>query len=376
MMILALTLAHLAPAAPPPASEDTIIVTGTLRSLGDALERCKQGGCTPRQDIVASIRYAEAVFRSGRYVEARRVLQDAIARNKAAAKSEPVAVAALYEATATAAAHDGEQDVVTSATNTRMRVLREALPPDSVAVLQAALDVADMHLRAKRFDEAQTEYEGVARHAEAARQPDLLADVLMRQAILAHSRRHDAVAHALLDRVIGNDAVAPAYRLAARATAARFARERGDKGATDALIASFSKSGELGQPLLLWQPQVPSPTDSVNLNAFNIVDSTTRSSDAVRASWVDIGFLIKPDGTVETPEVLRGSGGQGWATPILGAIAQRRYAPPGTASAAAPLYRVERWTLTADYDTPIGSLVRRRTRNPHFEQIDLTASEP
>ena len=55
-------------------------------------------------------------------------------------------------------------------------------------------------------------------------------------------------------------------------------------------------------------------------------------------------------------------------------IVARRYAPPGDMAGA--LYRIERWTLTADYDTPAGSLIRRRVRNPHFEQVDLTPAAP
>ena len=40
------------------------------------------------------------------------------------------------------------------------------------------------------------------------------------------------------------------------------------------------------------------------------------------------------------------------------------------------LYRIERWTLTFDYATPIGSLIRRRAINPHYEQLDITPAPP
>lgn len=373
-MVYALALALAAVVAPSSAADNAIVVTGTLQSFRDAVAACRRGGCTPREDIIASIRYAEAVFRAGRYQDARRVLQDAIGRDKQAAATDPLALAALYEATATVAAHDGEQDVVGSATQARLRVLRDALPKDSAAVLQAQLDVADMHLHGGREEEALAEYQALGRRAGAAGQPTLAAVATMRQAIVAHARRREKAADALIDRVITDDSVPSSYRLAARAVAARFARERGDKGAMDTLVAAFAGSAHQGPPLLLWQPPLLKPTDAVNLNYYNQIDAITRSSDVAAFSWADIGFLIKPDGTTEPAEVLRGSGSQRWARPILSAIALRRYAPPG--DNADGLYRIERWTLTFDYGTPVGSLIRRRLRNPHYEQLDLTLAPP
>ena len=311
---LLLSLAAVAPPAAAPAtaatptdSGETIVVTATLQSMADALARCKAGGCTPRQDIVASIRYAEGVFRAGRYRDARRVLDEAIGRDRKAARSDPIGVAALYEATATAAAHDGEQATVREATFARARVLHDALPGDSPAVFQAELDVADLEFRRGDLGGAAERYQQLARRAEAAHQPALRAAALLRHATVAHEQRRETVARTMLDQVVNDANVPPAYRLAARATAARFARERGDTGATDALIASMTGAGAAGPPMLLWQPPVPRPEDKVDIDYFNSVDAQTRGGDVTGIRWADIGFLIKADGTVDTPEILRGT---------------------------------------------------------------------
>lgn len=334
---------------------DTVVVRGTPTTLGDAFERCRKGGCPARQDIVASIGYAEVVFRSGRYRDARQLLQGAIARNKHAAGTEPIAVAALYEATATVALHDGEQDVARHASAARVQVLRDKFGPSHWRLLQAELDAADLKLRWNRVEEAVTTFRSVANRAAAAGLPMIVASAMMRQALVAHADRHERYATALLERLVGDKEQALANRLAARALLARFARERGDKGATDRLVASFLDVGNTGVPILLWQPPLPKPLPA-------------------QLSWADIGFLIRPDGTVETPEILRGSPKQGWSRPVLATIAARRYAPMRVP--AAQLYRIERWTIAADYMIPSGSLILRPVGTSRYAQVDLSQAEP
>jgi hypothetical protein len=124
--------------------------------------------------------------------------------------------------------------------------------------------------------------------------------------------------------------------------------------------------------LLLWQPPLFNPPDPANPDDYIRVTSDASAFSGVR--WADIGFLIKPDGTTESPEWLRGNGSPAWANVILRAIAGRRYAPTGT---SAGLYRIERWTLTSDYATSGGTMVRRRSAfHPHYEQLDFTPAAP
>lgn len=127
------------------------------------------------------------------------------------------------------------------------------------------------------------------------------------------------------------------------------------------------------------EPPPPVPTDPVARDILAIpADPNTRPSDIARLQWVDIGFWVRGDGSVDSAEVLRGTRADGWATPLLRMIEGRRYAPCETAADAGETgrYRMERYTWTADYAVPVGSLVRRRLRNPHYERIDLTEAEP
>lgn len=91
---------------------------------------------------------------------------------------------------------------------------------------------------------------------------------------------------------------------------------------------------------------------------------------------MDVGFSIGADGHVESAEILRGSELTGWAKPIVKAIAQRRYTPAVEPDDLAGRYRVERYTLTADFVVPGRSLIRRRAGLKRFEQIDLTVAPP
>ena len=354
--------------------DTTVVVTAPSQSFREALDRCIARGCTPRQDIVASIRYAEVRFRSGRYYEARHTLQDAIGRDRLAAAAEPIAVAALYEATTTVALHDGEQDVARRASGSRLGVLRNGFGKDDPRFLQATLDDVDLQARLGRPDDAQSRYAALERRAREAGQPNIAAAAALRRAEWAHVEGGEHRAKQLIAGLIADPQQDAMTRTAAEALQASFARDRGDLAATDRLVADHPSVVGIGGPMLLWQSPVPSPTDQAGIDEFNAVDRVTASSDVSSPLWVDIGFQIRPDGTVEVPEVLRGSRATRWARPIQAAIAVRRYS--STTLPADQRYRIERWTLTADYYTPKDSFIRRRGDRPHYVQIDLTSTAP
>ncbi|QYE35561.1 hypothetical protein KZX46_06190 [Polymorphobacter sp. PAMC 29334] len=72
--LLALLLAApiAVPATLPP--DQTITITGMrLKDYAAAVDACAAGPCSPKKDIVVSIRYAEALFRVGNYISARAV---------------------------------------------------------------------------------------------------------------------------------------------------------------------------------------------------------------------------------------------------------------------------------------------------------------
>lgn len=373
-----LSLAYLLLQAATPASAvqpPTIVVRGVrLQTLKEELDGCIARTCSPREDIIASVRYAEGLFRTGAYVESKRVLMRSVSRNKGAAKADPLAVSELYLAEVNVAIHEGDQQLARSAAYTRAGVLRNAYTDSQPAVLFADLSVADMILRTADWREAARMYASLAKRAEG--QPRVAAAIALRRANLASRYGQPSEAKAFLAPVLaasGDDMAG--YRTAARALTARFARQRGDDGATEALLAAMAREPRQAAPTLLWSPPLRAPNDPAGLDYFQRTDPTTRSTDLASLGWIDVGFLIRPDGTVEEPEILRGAKGQGWTVPVLQTVAGRRYAPFGAPDGAGQ-YRVQRFTLTADYTTPQGSLIRRRLRNPRIEEIDLTTAPP
>ena len=168
--MLLLSALALAAASPAPLADPTIVVTGIpMSKLKAAVDRCVTGGCPPKEDIDASIRYAEGLFRTGKYQDARRVLAGSLGRTKGAAKDEPIALSELHQATATVAMHEGEQAVVKAATFARARVLHDALPANAPEVLTADLGVGDLQARLGDNASAATSY---ARVADAVRDDD------------------------------------------------------------------------------------------------------------------------------------------------------------------------------------------------------------
>ncbi len=390
IQLIALQMAAAGPAVPaaPPAdaAAPTITVTGhRVKDYAAALDACIAAHCPPRQDIVASVRYAEALFKVGDYHGAREVLAKATHRNKDAGAQEPLALSQLYLAQANVAVHFGEQRDVRSATVASAQVADAYLPAGDPDRLGADLRLADWHLSSQRFERtgsnlavADAAYTRIAAEARASGHPDIAATADLHHAWALHARHDDTAALALLAPIAAaTDAAVVPYRLAARVETARIARAHGDRAAIDAIITSLRADPGRGAPVLVFSPPLPRPTDPVyRSDPFSFVtDRTTRPGDLNGLQWVDIGFAIRADGSVEEPEVLRGSHTTDWARPLLAMIAGRRYTP--TADETAPgHYRVERFTLTADFATPAGSLIRRRVSEPRYQQLDLTDDAP
>jgi hypothetical protein len=365
------------PARSTAAGHETVVVGVPIAQLQLEAERCAHGGCTPREDIIASIRYAEGLFRSGGYAEARKVLQRTARRVAPAEAQEPIAVSELYYATATVARHDGEQAVVRSAIYDSARVLREHLPPDAAPRLAAELDVADLIADGRYARQAMPLYRRTMERAREAGQAKVAALATVRMANLAYGLRRDGEGTALLQGLLKDPSPDMAgFRIVARVLIARNARQRGNKDANEALFAALASGPRVPAPLLIWSPPFPYEPDPSSRDPFDPRrNSQVGSSDVIGIGWADIGFLIRPDGRVDQAEWLRGNRDARWARALVAIIGQRRYAPFGRADDVGT-YRVERLTLTADYGTPVGSLIRRRAFRPHWETLDITGADP
>ena len=367
-----------APSGPGPLQRDEIVVIGVrLADLKAKVERCKAGGCTVREDVIASVRYAEAEFREGNYHDARKALGRAVSRTKSRADSDPFAVAELHTARATVAWHFGDQREALRATGATTRLL-DRHAPQSVNALMARMRLIQAQFQVDGPSTNIAQIKSLSDRAMAANQPlvAMRADI-SRAAMLYRTNRRDE-ARALLASVKANDHPRGAgLRLAAEIMEMRLALRDGDTSTVDRLIARLSDEQKSIGPTLVWSPELPAPPggDSAPANA-RLMQLQAYSSDLMHLRWVDIGYQIGADGRVEDVQILRGSPRAVWAKPLIEAIAQRRYTPAIDTDDLAGRYRVERYTLTANFITPTGSLIRRRGGMPRYERIDLTAAPP
>lgn len=372
-----LLLASAVQAQPPgPLQREEIVVVGAkLSDLKADVARCEAGGCSVREDVIATVRYAEAEFREGNYHDARAALGRSVSRTRKNADSDPFAVAELHTARATVAWHFGDQREALRATGATTRLLDKHAPQSPNALMaRMRLIQAQYQLDGPSYNIGRLK--SLSERASEANQPliAMRAD-LGRAAMLYQSTRRDE-AMALLDGIQASDLPQTgALRTAAQILAMRLAARDGDMAAIEALIARLTEDQKRQGPMLVWSPELPVPNGGSTVPTALQME-IERSSDLIGLRWVDIGYSIGADGRVAEVEILRGSPRPYWAKPLLKAIGQRRYTPSADPDDLAGRYKVDRFTLTADFRVPVGSLIRRRVANPRFEQLDLTVAAP
>jgi len=356
-----------------------IVVTG--KRLAEAEAACRRGECTPLRDAQASIAFAEAQFRDGRYLDARKTLHAAVERNRDRAAEAPKPVAAIYEAYATVALHEGDQRIYKRAVAGRVRTLRDHLPAGDPAVVAAAPALGDMWVSLGHGQQADATYRAAERDALRAGQDRAAFLIAMKRISLASATRQTARAQRLLDELEARPAAQePALRSVLRVVRFRIAARDADDAEMTRLVAAIGRS-QADVPTLVWSPPYPSES-SAAANAvarrFNAIDPfPSRSGDLDGVQWVDVGFWVRPDGRTAEAEVLRSSKSAPWSGAILAQVEGRRYTasttdPDGAGLGIGGVYRVERITKRSRYDTPIGSLIRRRMAADGFETLDLT----
>jgi hypothetical protein len=374
-----LLLASATQAQPPgPLQRDEIVVVGAkLADLKADVARCEAGGCSVREDVIATVRYAEAEFREGNYHDARTALGKAVSRTKKNADSDPFAVAELHTARATVAWHFGDQREALRATGATTRLL-DYHAPQSVNALMARMRLIQAQYQVDGPSVNIRELANLADRAEAANQPLIAMRADLGQAAMLYRANRRKEAKVLLDAILASDAPnSGPMKLAAEILDMRLALRDGDMKAVNALIARLSEDQKRIGPTLVWSPELPVPRGGDFAPSDPLLNQLQAwGSDLIGLRWVDIGYQIGPDGLVEDVEVLRGSPRSGWAKPLVEIIGRRRYTPAADPGDMAGRYRVERYTLTGDFVVPRGSMVRRRAMRPRFEQIDLTVAPP
>lgn len=380
-MLFALALMLQAtPAAPGP---DVIVTGERLKKLHD---QCRAGRCSPLRDAQASIAWAETLFRDGRYVQAKNTLRDAANRNKRNAATAPKPVAAIYEAYATVAWQEGDQDIYRYATAQRVRTLRENLPADDPAVRTAALALGDMWVRLGNWIGAERAYRAAEQKGLEGGQGGVAIRARLARARLRHALGDSKGAAELIASAGAlPGAEDPMTRAAIQVVGLRLAAADGETTATDQLVKALGQAG-FARPVLLYSPPYPAtpfardvaPRRLGQLRLAGTADSAELAGDTVRATdaaiiqWADIGFWVRPDGSVAEPEILRGSNERAWTKPYLEQVSRRRYSATANATDGPGIYRIERFTLRGNYRVPIGSLIRRRVGPADLEVLELT----
>lgn len=361
------------------AATNDIVITG--KRLEEAHAICKAGGCTPMRDAQASIALAEARFRTGDYLAAKSVLAGAMSRNKNKAASDPKPVAAIYEAYATVALHEGNQGDYRKAVANQVRTLRDNLPPDDPNVLAATTALGDMWLKTGTAARAEMAYRSSEEAALAAGNDRAAMLAGMKRAWLLAATDKPKDARAKLDELDARTIAAqPGYATALRVLRLRLAAKDAEGPELDRLIRSLGQ-GQDEAPVLLKAPAYALDAAAERTAArdrarqFGDVDpDPIRSTDLDASQWADFGFWIRPNGETADAEVLRSSRGNPWTTLALEQIAKRRYSAGavGPGDDAQGYYKVERLTRRSRYETPGKSLISRRVAVGGFETLDLT----
>lgn len=379
---LLIATAALALCAPVQAQE--IVVTGKpLAETKADLEECLKRNCPPDEDIKASVAHAENLFVAGDYATAQRTLGASIGRNRKHAKVYPMLVSDLFRANGRVAEHMGEGRTYQLSTLDMRDTLRNSFGKDDFRTLVADIEVADSRTKLGFPDEAERIYRDVERRALASNQFRVASFARFRLATVARNRfdaEPTGANRRELDKRLAVLTETPLpggeeFILPAKVLRARTDRKHGSTASTDDLVKDFAAKGGATRPVLLYSEPLPRNDTQSVAEGQTAPPAWTRVSTNTYGQWVDIGFWIGRDGKVTDIEILRSSGSDGWAKPVIGTIARRVYAPlrADTEDATPGFYMIERYTQTARVSNgETGTRLRTREVSPRIERLDLT----
>lgn len=349
-------------------SPPIVVIAPTEEELAAAVEDCRRSPCPVRQDVIASARYAEYLLRKGDYRASRATLMAAASRLRGRAGEDPLAVAQLNNALGTVADHYGDLEQRRQALGSSIRILREhgAAPGQ---VLRARLNLIYAQMPERHHVVSDRAYAILAEEAVAAGEDAIAAEAVVLRATIARARRDRDAANDLIAQALALPAIDPALARSANILLARWAVEDGRMTLAEAQQLAGENTGE-EIPISLVTPVAHrAQTAAEEARAATGVDHVTRSSDLARLQWADVAYDVLPSGEVANVRVVRGSSGTRWLDATLATLAARRFAPH---SGSGPLSRLERYTLSGRFGTPIGSLIRRRLPSSRIVRLDLT----
>lgn len=353
----------------------TVVVTGKpLAETERQLKSCLARQCPPREDIDASLAYAENQFVAGEYHAARSTLAAARGRNARFASQYPVEVADLTRAYGRLSDLDGYRNLSRLLQIESLDALKAGLDKGDSRVLMQRLMTGDEYARAGRVVAAIDVYRKVAKQADKAGLPQVRGYAMFREAALYGSVSEQRPAYrsaaenaiARIEKTVQPE-LAP-FRSAAGMLRASLASRHGDKQAVDKAVASLGT--KVDKPVLIYAPIVQLDQSNVPPTGVGLASLGLDTGP----QWIDVRFRIAADGTVNDVETLRQSDAVHglWPRKVREAVAGRRYAPLRLAAEEEGLERIERFTMVFDTHTPTGSRLRSRALIGRLSSIDLT----
>jgi hypothetical protein len=353
----------------PPAQangQQTIVVTGDrIADYRRRLAECLARHCAPNEDIDATTALAEVLFEAGDYRGARTALLGSIGRNRREAAHYPEPVSELYRANALLARHLGFDADAQRSTWEILHALQAGIPVEDARHFTARLEVVESLIAFGEYYQAQDQLRELARRARAAGRDDVVAATELRGLWLEYLQApHDDT---IVRRLTLLSNAADGHRaVPARLLLIRIYNARGQTQQAEALIAGLAGRGTRRQ--LLFAPSYDLvQQDNVEGRAANgrsilraieggggaggtpiLADNLTDRLTDVYDQLIDVGFRIRPDGTVADVQVVNHRGAVGWESPLLQSISGRRYA---IARDGSETYRVERYSYTAERRT-------------------------
>jgi tetratricopeptide (TPR) repeat protein len=358
---------------------EAIVVTGIrIQDYRDRLAACLARNCPPNEDADATLALAEALFLNGDYAEGRQAVHASLRRNRDEARGYPEPVSDLYRAHSRLSRHLGFDREALRSTHGILDSLQEGLPREDHRHFTARFELADMQMMMGRLGAARRELDRLAEIARAAGREDVAIRAELRTLWFNYLSDRNGVTRSRLIDMAGSTDPAQRFRsVGARILLSRIYRMEGNDARADALIAEIGR-GTSAQRRLLFSPRYQLLQQDPNAGGDEDIADTLQSQNTLRRlpenyvdKWIDVGFWVQPDGSVEGLEILRRGAGAGWADPLLESIRGRRYS-----TGEEPTYRLERYTFTAGWEIVTGSRIRQRGPGARVEYLDLTVSNP
>jgi hypothetical protein len=372
-MALCATLAVLSSpslAQRPAPREQNIVVTGVrIQDFRDRLAACLARRCPPNEDADATLALAEALFLNGEYADGLSAVRASLGRNRDQARSYPEPVSDLYRASTRLSRHIGYDREARTSAHGILNALQAGIPREDHRHFTARFEIAEIKMMSGDIAGARRELNRLIRIARAAGREDV--------ALIAELRNlsYELIAYPGSDarsRLIQWTRLTQADQhmraTGARILLSRIYRQEGNSARADALLAEVGAANlTSARRRLLYAPHY----QLYQYETTRIGNVLNRLTESYDDKWIDVGFWILPNGRVSGLEIVRQGANSDWAPPLLGSIRDRLYS-----EGAGPIYRLERYTMTAGFETGSGSRIQRRGPGARAEYLDLTANAP